>query len=315
MSKIQLYQGDCLELMKQIPDGSIDMVLCDLPYGTMKGADLDGWSEQTTEWDNRLDDTILFFEYERVLRKNGIAVLFSQEPYTSKLRYEPKTNLEFCYPLIWKKDHFANPLASHNAPVSYFEDLSVFHKRHDSQLLNPLREYFQKILDYIGVASGKEINKILGHRKAEHCFYIYTSQFSLCTEETYKELIKVFEIDKMQDFKTFSECKLLENKFNKDFARVFNIPNGKKFVGNILSFKKESKRFHPTQKPVSLLECLIKMYTNEGDSVLDNCMGSGSTGIACINTNRNFIGIELGENYFQIAKERIEKAGAENAEP
>jgi len=305
---MKLLNGDCLELMKDVPDGCIDMVLCDLPYGTMRGADLDGWDEKSTEWDNRLNDEDLFRQYERVLRKNGIAILFSQEPYTSKLRYEPKTNLEFCYPLIWKKDHFANPLVSHNAPVSYFEDLSVFHKRHDSQLLNPLREYFQKILDYIGVASGKEINKILGHRKAEHCFYVNTSQFSLCTEQTYIELINSFGIDKMQGFKTFSECKLLNNKFNEDFAIVFNIPNGKKFVGNILDFKKESKRFHPTQKPVSLLEYLIKIYTNEGDTVLDNCMGSGSTGLACVNTGRNFIGMELSEQYFEIAKQRIEGA-------
>ncbi len=305
---MKLLNGDCLELMKDVPDGCIDMVLCDLPYGTMRGADLDGWDEKSTEWDNRLNDEDLFRQYERVLRKNGIAILFSQEPYTSKLRYEPKTNLEFCYPLIWKKDHFANPLVSHNAPVSYFEDLSVFHKRHDSQLLNPLREYFQKILDYIGVASGKEINKILGHRKAEHCFYVNTSQFSLCTEQTYIELINSFGIDKMQGFKTFSECKLLNNKFNEDFARVFNIPSGKKFVGNILDFKKESKRFHPTQKPVSLLEYLIKIYTNEGDTVLDNCMGSGSTGLACVNTGRNFIGMELSEQYFEIAKQRIEGA-------
>lgn len=112
----------------------------------------------------------------------------------------------------------------------------------------------------------------------------------------------------MQGFKTFSECKLLNNKFNEDFARVFNIPNGKKFVGNILDFKKESKRFHPTQKPVSLLEYLIKIYTNEGDTVLDNCMGSGSTGLACVNTGRNFIGMELSEQYFEIAKQRIEEA-------
>lgn len=174
---MKLLNGDCLELMKDVPDGCIDMVLCDLPYGTMRGADLDGWDEKSTEWDNRLNDEDLFRQYERVLRKNGIAILFSQEPYTSKLRYEPKTNLEFCYPLIWKKDHFANPLVSHNAPVSYFEDLSVFHKRHDSQLLNPLREYFQKILDYIGVANGKEINKILVIEKRSIVFMSIQANF------------------------------------------------------------------------------------------------------------------------------------------
>lgn len=306
--KIDLKQGDCLELMKDIPSGCIDMILCDLPYGTMKGAELDGWDKKSTEWDERLNDEILFSEYERVLRKNGIAILFSQEPYTSQLRFKPKTNLGFCYPLIWKKDHFANALIAKKAPVSYFEDLSVFYKRHDSQLLNPLRDYFLKILDFIGLSSCKEINQILGHRKAEHCFYVDTSQFSLCTEDTYNELIKVFNIEKMHGFKTFEECKEIENGFKERYKKTFNIPKERKFIGNVLEFKKDYQGLHPTQKPVALLEYLIDVYTNEGDTVLDNCMGSGSTGVACVHTGRNFIGMELEEKYFKIAEKRIDEA-------
>lgn len=306
---VNLQHGDCLELMKDIPDGSIDMILCDLPYGTMKGAGLDGWKNQTTEWDERLDTGILFKEYERILRRNGIAILFSQEPYTSELRTWKQSNIQFAYPLIWKKDHFANALISKKAPVSYFEDLSVFYKKYDRQMLNPLRKYFSEVMDFIGVKSCKDINKMLGHRRAEHVFYVDTMQFALCTENTYQELIDRFNIDKMEGFKTFTECEEIE----RTFKRTFNLPDECKFIGNVLEFKKEYEGLHPTQKPVALLEYLVKTYTNEYDTVLDNCMGSVSTGVACVNTNRNFIGMELDEGYFNIAKKRIEEAAMTDA--
>lgn len=301
---VDLKQGDCLDLMKQIPDGSIDMILCDLPYGTMNGAGLDGWKKQKTEWDVRLDTKVLFDQYERILRESGIAVLFSKEPYTSELRCQNVTNFEFAYPLVWKKDHFANALIAKKAPVSYFEDLSVFYKKYDRQLLNPLRQYFYRVLQFIGFSSCKEVNKQLGHRKAEHCFYIDTTQFALCTEKTYQDLIDKFHINMMEGFKTFDECKKVAERYN----RTFNLPEGQKFVGNVLEFKKDYQGLHPTQKPVSLLEHLVKTYTKEGDLVLDNCMGSGSTGVACINTGRRFIGMELDPGYFEIAQKRIEEA-------
>lgn len=296
--------GDCLELMKDIPDGSVDMILCDLPYGTMKGAGLNGWKGTKTEWDERLCTENLFAEYERILREGGTAILFSQEPYTSELRTQKAENFEFAYPLVWKKDHFANALIAKKAPVSYFEDLSVFYKKYDRQLLNPLRKYFGKILQHIGCTSCKEVNKRLGHRRAEHCFYTDTLQFGLCTEGTYQELVDEFRINDMEDFMQFEDCKAIA----KRFERTFNLPDGKKFTGNVLEFKKDYQGFHPTQKPVALLEHLVKTYTNEGDTVLDNCMGSGSTGVACVNTGRRFIGIELDKVYFDIATKRIEEA-------
>lgn len=301
---IQLLHGDCLELMKDIPDGSIDMILCDLPYGTMKGAQLDGWKNQTTYWDEVIDTQSLFAEYERILRMNGVAILFSQEPYTSHLRTFKSENFNFLYPLIWKKDHFANALLSKKAPVSYFEDLSVFHKKYDKQCLHPLRKYFEDVMNFIGASSCKGVNILLGHRRAEHCFYIGSSQFGLCTKGTYLELIDKFHIDKMEGFKPFAECENIDRTFKK----TFNLPENQKFMGNVLDFKKDYQGLHPTQKPVALLEYLVKTYTNEGDTVLDNCMGSGSTGVACINTGRKFIGIELDEGYFNIAKNRIEEA-------
>ena len=298
----KLYHGDCLELMNYITDGSVDMILCDLPYGTMNGAALDGWTNQTTEWDERLDTEKLFKEYERVLRKNGVAILFSQEPYTSELRKHNQSNIEFLYPLIWKKDHFANALVARKAPVSYFEDLSVFVKVHDRQLLNPLRDYSADILNFLGITKKQVIEKI--GQKADHFFRVDSMQFSLCTKGTYQEMIDIFRIDEMEGFKTYEECFEIE----RQFRRTFNIPDGAKFIGNVLEFKKDYQGLHPTQKPVSLLEYLVKTYTNEGDTVLDNCMGSGSTGVACVNTNRNFIGIELYNTYFEIAKYRISEA-------
>ncbi|MBO7251371.1 MAG: site-specific DNA-methyltransferase [Oscillospiraceae bacterium] len=309
MNDIELQHGDCLELMQSIPDGSIDLILCDLPYGTMKGAQLDGWKNQTTEWDVRLDTEILFNEYERILRENGTAVLFSQEPYTSELRNYKNTNLPFAYPLVWKKDHFANALVAKKAPVSYFEDMSVFYKKYDRQLLNPLRQYFNDVLRFIGCNSLKDVNRTLGHRRAEHSFYTDTIQFKLCTASTYQELIDRFHIDHMEGFKTFSECE----KIVERFGRVFNLPEGQKFLGNVLEFKKDYQGLHPTQKPVALLEYLVKTYTNPGDLVLDNCMGSGSTGVACVNTGRRFIGMELDPQYFRIAEKRIQEAAEQRA--
>ena len=294
--------GDCLELMRDIPDGSIDMILCDLPYGTMKGAPLDGWKKQTIAWDERLNTSQLFLSYERVLRENGVCIVFSQEPYTSELRKHRTLNLDFAYPLIWKKDHFANALMSKKAPVSYFEDLSVFFKTYDRQLLNPLRAYAKNILCFIGKTK-KQIVEQIG-QKADHFFRTDSMQFALCSKATYQELTDTFHIDHMDGYKPYSECE----EIYKSFRRTFNLPQDSAYFGNVLEFKKDYQRLHPTQKPVALLEYLVKTYTNEGDTVLDNCMGSGITGVACANTGRRFIGIEKDDHWFEVARDRIERA-------
>lgn len=302
MKDIELWQGDCLELMKDIPDGSVDMILCDLPYGNMKGAKLDGWDSVTTDWDTVIDSHLLFGQYERILRENGVAILFSQEPYTSAMRTHKQYNLEFSYPLFWKKDHFANALIAKKAPVSYIEDMSVFHKKYDRQGVNELREYFRVLFKWIG-ATKKNLIETMGQR-VDHAFRFDSMQFKLCTEETYSDLISTFGIDKFESFKTFDE--LLD--LNYKYSRTFNL-EGNKYKPNLLEFKKDYEGLHPTQKPVALFEYLIKTYTNEGETVLDNCMGSGTTGVACKNLNRKFIGIELDETYFNLAKERIESVG------
>ena len=167
-------------------------------------------------------------------------------------------------------------------------------------------------MDYIGL-NLKQINTKLGHRKAEHTFYINSSQFELCTEKTYNELIEVFKIDKMQGFKEYKELAEIDlpyrNSLNTNgnslFPSTFNLWEGNKYKSNILKYKKDYNGFHPTQKPILLLEDLIKTFSNENNLVVDLTMGSGSTGVACKNTNRNFIGIEKDENYFKIAEQRI----------
>ena len=298
---IRLIKGDCLEKMREIKEGSIDLILCDPPYGTMKGAGLDGWEKQTTQWDNELNIDELFNQCKRILRENGTMILFSQEPYTSKLRTYNSYGIEFAYPMIWEKDHFANALISKKAPVSYFEDINVFYKKYDINNNNELRIYFEKIFNYINKTK-KEIIKEIG-QQADHCFRILSSQFKICTEKTYNLMIEKYNINNMAGFVEYN--KLL--KINDKYQKVFNLQNENK-KSNILKYKKDYGKLHPTQKPVLLLEDLIETFSNENDLVLDFTMGSGSTGVACVNTNRSFIGIELDENYFNIAKERIENA-------
>ena len=150
----------------------------------------------------------------------------------------------------------------------------------------------------------KKIRSTLGHRCAEHFFRTEGTQFRLCTSDTYAELTTVFGLKEWAGYVGYD--KLLEVD-NRTSCR-FNLENGAKFKGNVLAYKKDGGGFHPTQKPVALMEDLIKTYTNEGETVLDFTMGSGTTGAACANTRRNFIGIELDEEYFNIAVKRIAKA-------
>ena len=311
MKPIELWCGNCLELMKDIPDGSVDLVLTDPPYGTMKGID------DKHDWDIILPTKEMFDELSRIVRQNGKVVLFSQEPYTSHLINNAVVSLPFCYRAIWYKNVSGNSLMAKSAMVSRYEDICVFSKLgHDYCRENPLREYFAKVLDFVGATSCKEINARLGHRKAEHCFYVTGSrngstQFSLCTERTYQELIDVFGIDKMQGFIEYAELRKTQDEYTQKYASVFNLWQGGKSKSNVLEYKKDNDGYHPTQKPVALLEDLIQTYSNEGNTILDFTMGSGSTGVACVNTNRNFIGIELDDGYFNIAKKRIEEAYAD----
>ena len=299
---IQLMLGDCLERMKEIPDGSVDMILTDPPYGTVKGMVLKGQTKDTTKWDTTISREEMLSECNRVLRTNGCLVLFSQDPYTYELVANAHNNVPFSYRLTWLKDHFASPLSANKAPVNYTEDICVFFKKYDQLNQHPLRGYVFTLFDFIG-KNKKQLFAEMKHQGVCHFMRYETMQFGLCTEKTYNELISMYSIGEQEWFKPYSYL----TEVNRKFSRKFNL-QGKKFKSNVLSYKKDYQGLHPTQKPVLLLEDLIKTYTNEGDQVLDFTMGSGSTGVACKSLGRKFIGIEMDEAYFKIAKERINNA-------
>ncbi len=298
-----LYHGDCLEVMAQLPDGSVDAVICDPPYGNMKGAGLDGWEQGKVDWDDAIEPALFLEQCNRVLRMNGALVLFSQEPYTTQLVSQAHGNLPFSYRMTWLKDHFANALIAKKAPVNYTEDVLVFFKRYDTLAQHPLRAYAERVLSVCG-GDLKAINARLGHRRAEHFFYVESTQFGLCTERTYAELCDAYGLGGMAWFKPYAEL----TEINRRFNRRFNLSEGAKYKSNVLQYKKDYTGHHPTQKPVALMEDLVRTYTNPGDVVLDFTMGSGSTGVACANTGRQFIGIERDGKYFTIASERIAAA-------
>lgn len=244
---VTLWQGDCLELMKNIPDGSVDLILCDLPYGTTG-----------CNWDTVIPFDPLWEQYKRVIKKNGAIVLFGSEPFSSKLRL---SNLDmYKYDWKWEKHIGANFLNFKYQPAKVHEDIMVFSKMASSYSKNGNMNYFPQ------TESGKSYIQMSGKQKQNY------------GNSTVRTPIK----------------------------QVVTKNNGTRYPKSIQKFASDKPKIHPTQKPVALLEYLIRTYTNEGETVLDNCMGSGSTGIACLITNRNFIGIELDEHYFNVAKNRIE---------
>lgn len=249
-NKIILKQGDCLKLMKDILDKSIDMILCDLPYGT-----------SACKWDSVIPFTELWKHYERIIKDDGAIVLFGSEPFSSSLRL---SNLKlYKYDWKWEKPNGANFLNFKYQPVKCYEDIMVFGKG--------------------AVSYTKKINMK------------YNPQMENGTPYILKSGKQRKENDKLTGATVRSEIK-----------QVITKNDGTRYPRAIQKFLLDKEKFHPTQKPVALLEYLIKTYTDENDLVLDNCMGSGSTGIAAKNLNRNFIGFELNEKYFNIAKERIE---------
>ena len=250
---VLLMQGDCLELLKDIPDGSVDMVLCDPPYGTT-----------ACKWDSIIPFETMWIAYKRILNPKGAAVIFGAEPFSTKLRM---SNLsEFKYDWIWEKTRVLGFMNAKNKPMNDHEIISVFsagtcaNKSNARMIYNPqgLKEYNKKVNGEKRCSADKA-----GHRFARPCH-------------------------------------------KKEYIQKYT-----GYPKQILKFQSEPKPVHPTQKPVPLLEYLIRTYTNPGMTVLDNCMGSGSTGVACVNTGRKFIGMELDPGYFEVAKRRIEEAQAQ----
>ena len=291
---IELKQGDCLELMKVIPDKSIDMILCDLPYGVTE-----------YEWDKIINGVELFKQYKRICKQNANVLLFCQIELAKYLMCSTFPS-EFSHCLIWVKENKTRHLSVDKLPMSQYEMILCFrlNKYRNTTSHLALRHYFIDELKTSG-KSVKEIEQEIPNYSAHHWFR-FSSDYRIPTEKNYKRLQEV------------------TGRFNRDYAEIRaeflkEKNNECTYNGNnesdILYFSLNEDRVHPTQKPVALCEYLIKTYTNEGETVLDNCMGSGSTGVACVNTNRNFIGFELDENYFTIAKNRIENAVKEKTKP
>ena len=247
MSEVKLYHGDCLTEMNRIADKSVDMILCDLPYGTTQNS-----------WDNIIPFDEMWKQYNRIIKDNCAIVLFGSQPFTSKLVC---SNIEnFKCEWIYKKKVASNFGNAKIQPMKEHENVLVF--------CNGKIRYFPI----------KEERKGSGASRIKYSF----------KNSTNSDCYATFDYD--------------ENHRR--------IQTELRFPSSIQEFNNRGKEFglHPTQKPTALLEYLIKTYTLENETVLDNCMGSGSTGVACINTNRNFIGIELDDNYFKIAEDRINKA-------
>ena len=242
MNKIELHQGDCLEVMKSIPDGSVDMILADPPYGTT-----------ACKWDSVIDLPLMWEQLKRVVKPNGAIVMTASQPFTSVLI---TSNLRmFHHQWVWDKKFAANFPQAKRQPLRVHEDIVVFGNvpKYYPQMLKrdvPIKKGANKGARVFGGVSG------LGREDYEGKVY----------DEKYPDTILKF------------------------------------------SSRDEKRGLHPTQKPVALMEYLIKTYTNEGETVLDFTMGSGTTGVACCNLNRAFIGIEMDENYFNIASKRIAEA-------
>lgn len=232
---VELYLGDCLEIMRDIPDGSVDMVLTDPPYGTTQ-----------CKWDSVIPFEPMWSELWRIIKPNGVIALMAQAPFDKVLGASDISSLK--YEWIWQKETATGHLNAKKAPLKNHENILIFCK-------------------------GKP---------------------------TYNPQMRI-------GFKPYKQAqgKTKSKNYGKQPGAV-SISNGERYPLSVISFARDKGKIHPTQKPVALMEYLIRTYTNEGETVLDFTMGSGTTGVAAKNLNRKFIGIELDLDYFQTAKDRID---------
>ena len=306
---IDLRKGDCLIESDKIESGSVDLILTDLPYGNMN---TDGGRKLGINgWDLAIEPKKVYEIANRILRKNGKMILFSQEPYTTRLITETIPNITFSYRGVWEKDNFANALGVNKSWVSFTEDVLVFSKKQCYEAKHPLKEIFFKIYQNHKKEDCLNAIRTSGRFSSEQSINFHTSikfgygngmVFELMVEDLFNHVKKTIDIPY-----TYQELKQIDNEYKIKYGSTFNLWQGKKYKSNILKYKKDYDGYHPTQKPILLIEDLIKTFSNENNLVVDLTMGSGSTLVACQNTNRNGIGIEQDENYFKIATERINK--------
>lgn len=307
LENIKLMFGDALERMREIPDESIDMILTDPPYGTMSTiAQTDGvihGMKGRTNWDKTLDTKQMMNECFRVLKHRGTLALFSQDPYTTEIISGAHGNMPFSYRYIWVKDHFGNGLIAKRAPVNFFEDICVYFKRAEDMRGHPLQSWFNEKLALTG-CSVEDVISLLGNGGIRHHFTT-GKVFRVPNQERYTLMQQFFNVFDLP----YEELKRIDTDFKSQIAadriKVFNLPEGEQCKGNILDYPKDRNTKHPTQKPVALCEDLILTYTNPGATVLDFTMGSGTTGVAALNTGRKFIGIELSPEWFAESIDRL----------
>lgn len=326
-----MWQGDCLELMKNIPDGSVDLVVTDPPYGTT-----------ACKWDSVIPFEPMWEQLKRIVKRGGAIVLFGSEPFSSLLR---ASNLDwYKYDWIWEKPNGSGYLCANVAPLKNHENISVFYENKPpfdtTKAFDNLKQYMISEKEKSGMTAA-QLKELLDSDMACH-YFTTKSQFTIPVKTAYEKLQstgfwqkpyallraeydfeneRIKESRKAERYATYnpqfssgktyaskrgSEAEVFSGVKNKKSGHI-TINDGKRYPTTVLKFNKETGS-HPTQKPVALLEYLIRTYTNEGETVLDFTMGSGSTGVACVNTNRHFIGIELDTHYFEIAKGRIELA-------
>lgn len=306
---IKLYKGDCLIESDKIESGSVDLILTDLPYGNMN---TDGGRKLGINgWDLAIEPKKVYEIANRILRKNGKMILFSQKPYTTKLITEAIPNIPFNYRATWEKDNFAVALGANKNMVSFTEDILIFSKGECYEAKHPLRQTMQKYVSKYGsdfiielfLKEGRYTSELSARVHASYKFGFNNGmRFDLMNKKMYDYLCDYIDFEE-----TFEELKQLDNEYKIKYGSTFNLWEGKNYKSNILKYKKDYDGHHPTQKPVLLLEDLIKTFSNENDIVVDLTMGSGSTLVACKNTNRNGIGIEMNDEYFSIAEKRVEK--------
>lgn len=266
-----IKNGDCLDLMKDIPDKSIDLILCDLPYGITR-----------LEWDKPIPFEPLWEQYNRIIKDNGAILLFSAHPFTTDLINSNRKM--FRYEIIWEKSMRTGFYNAKKMPLKIHENILVFYKHLPTY--NPQKHYLSQ--EYI------EQHLVPIGRKRKNSDYKRQK-----SGKAWNGVSK--EADKSWEYTDTGE------RYPTDVIKFSN------WNGSLFGNKSKAVK-HPTQKPLPLIEYLVKTYSNEGDMVLDNCMGVGTTGVACVHTNRNFIGYELNEDYFKIAQDIINKSlnGKEN---
>jgi DNA modification methylase len=322
---MKLLHGDCMELLPQIPDKTVDLILTDLPYGTTD-----------CKWDKVLPMADLWKEYRRVLRPNGVAALFAAQPFTTELINSNRPAFRYCW--YWLKNQATGFAFAKYQPRRKVEEVVIFvcnvPGKDNTGQHKALRAYMQEELKASGHTRAS-INKVLGNTMASH-YFTNGSQFTIPPREQWEKMqaetgrfARSWDDVREEYRKELGRSGGGAQIYNPQGLQIIQNPKPKrkhhkpggiydmstlskeytpKYTGypvNVLQFNTQ-RGLHPTQKPVPLLEYLIKTYTHEGDTVLDNCMGSGSTGVACVNTGRRFIGIEKDPQYFEIAKERIQ---------